>query len=71
MHGCAFSVLGMGGWPGWLFMAAVVVGLAFLFSRLWRQQGNFDRRDSVEILKRRLAAGEITSEEFERLMKYL
>lgn len=73
MPGCSFGVLSMGhGWPGWLALLLFMAVAAFLFGRAvdWRSRGR-DRRDSLAILKKRLAAGEITPEEFDRLQRYL
>ncbi|ATD81745.1 MULTISPECIES: SHOCT domain-containing protein [Desulfovibrio] len=70
MHTCYFqSFFGWGG--GWLgmFLTVIVLVLAVcLISRLLtRKRCNFDRRDSLNILKHRLASGEITQEEYEKL----
>jgi putative membrane protein len=65
--------MGGGGWPG-----MVLVFLLLVLAAVWacnllrsRRQSHGDRRDSLEILKRRLAAGEISLEEFENLKKVL
>jgi putative membrane protein len=56
-----------------IFLTALVAGCSIYFSfRLLRcRQNNFDRRDSLDILKRRLASGEITVEEFGKLKEVL
>ena len=52
-----------------MFLTVIVLVLAVcLISRLLtRKRYNFDRRDSLNILKHRLASGEITQEEYEKL----
>ena len=70
MHTCYFqSFFGWGGgWLGIVLTIAVFVMVAGLISRLLtKKQHNFDRRDSLNILKHRLASGEITPEEYEKL----
>jgi putative membrane protein len=53
----------------------IVVAIAFLASYLLCKRGkkpvNQDRLDSLEILKRKLALGEITLEEFDKLKQVL
>lgn len=75
MHGCGWNYLSGGGMAGWpLFFLAVALTFFALvhFTRTRRRNtGGRDRRDSLEILKRRLASGEITIEEFETLKRYL
>lgn len=73
MDGCSFSGLfGWHGWPGAVFLLLLVAGgaygMAWLIGIGKRQA---DRRDSLELLKRRLAAGEISLEEFKTLRQYL
>ncbi|MDR2392121.1 MAG: SHOCT domain-containing protein [Planctomycetota bacterium] len=53
---------------GLIFLFAAIYGV-FCLSDLKRRRG--DRRDSLDILRRRLAAGEITPEEFTTLKQYL
>ncbi|MEG6503120.1 MULTISPECIES: SHOCT domain-containing protein [unclassified Desulfovibrio] len=70
MHTCYFqSFFGWGGgWLGMLLTITVLVLAVWLVSRLLiRKRCNFDRRDSLNILKHRLASGEITQEEYEKL----
>ena len=71
MHGCAFErFLGMNGWVEILFCLAVAALIVYLGFRIYHiKKGNFDSRDSLAILKRRLAAGEISMEEFNNLKK--
>lgn len=73
MFGCSFSALL--GWHGWwsVFGVALVVAVV---AYLLVNHGNAKRRkadsnDSLSILKRRLAAGEITADEFNMLKQYL
>lgn len=59
------GALGMGGMHavGWIFWLAVVGVLLYLaFGRAGRQR----RETPLEVLQRRLAAGEITTEDYER-----
>lgn len=74
MRGCYFGhAFGWGGW--WMeiglliLVAALVVYVAI--GLINRKKCNFDRRDSLEILKRRLASGEITLEEYEKIKSVL
>ncbi len=70
MHSCTFlNFFGWGGgWLGIFLTIAAFVMVAGLISRLLtRKRHNFDRRDSLNILKHRLASGEITPEEYEKL----
>ena len=73
MFGCSFSVLL--GWPGWwgMFAAALVVAVAIclLMNHGKTKRRKADSDDSISILKRRLAAGEITADEFNMLKQYL
>ncbi len=51
-----------------LLAITVLLLVAYLISRLLtKKRYNFDRRDSLNILKHRLASGEITQEEYEKL----
>ena len=53
-----------------IFMILVVSLAAVFISRILPQQKkNMDRTDSLSILKRRLASGEISLEEYEKLKK--
>lgn len=61
-----------GGLPGSLLFLAVLGVAVYAAVRLFApKKSNRDRRDSLDILKRRLAAGEISIEEFENLKQYL
>ena len=80
MHGCFYgNIFGPGyglGWGGWwieiILTVLVIVGIAYLVFRIFsHQKNNFDRRDSLDILKRRLASGEISLDEFEKLKNVL
>ncbi len=52
-----------------LLLAAVFISCFIIRRRT--QSGNADRRDSLEILKKRLAAGEITIDEFNMIRQVL
>ena len=70
MHDCNYlNFFGWGGgWIGMLLAITVLVLAAyFIFRLMGRKPCNFDRRDTLNILKRRLASGEITQEEYEKL----
>ena len=72
MHTCNFmDYLGFGwggGWTGMLIAVAVLALAIYFIRRLFnRKPCNFDRRDTLNILKHRLASGEITQEEYEKL----
>ncbi|MDR2572877.1 MAG: hypothetical protein LBC94_00795 [Desulfovibrio sp.] len=74
MHGCYYG--NIFGWSAWwvemLVSALAVIFIACLIFRLpGRKRSNPDRRDSLNILKCRLASGEITLEEFEKLKEAL
>ena len=60
----------MTGWTmgleGWLWMSAWVVVLVAVVWLLVREPHRSDRDDALELLRGRLARGEITPEEFER-----
>ncbi len=74
MFGCfSDGFMGGGGWPGMLGMLLLLVLAGWLIYGLVnsRRQNHGDRRDSLEILKRRLASAEISLEEFENLKKVL
>ena len=62
---------GFGMGPGILVLAVILIAAYFLFVRKDGGGARDDRRDSLEILKRRLASGEISVEEFDTLRKYL
>ena len=70
MYGCDIgSVMGWGSGMTHLVFMILVVSLAAIFiSRMLPQQKrNMDSADSLSILKRRLASGEISLEEYEKL----
>lgn len=59
------------GLEGWLWMSAwalVLVGVVWLLVREPRRSG---RDDALELLRARLARGEITPDEFERALSLL
>lgn len=59
------------GIEAWLFMAAWVVVMAVLVWFLVREPHRSTRDEAVEILRTRLARGEITDEEFSRAVALL
>lgn len=63
-YGSGFSMGGMHGlwWIFWLVLIGVWV---FLASRRTGWRGDVDRETPGEVLRRRLASGEITSKEYE------
>ncbi|QGY41445.1 hypothetical protein GM415_15410 [Pseudodesulfovibrio cashew] len=65
---------GMGGF-GFIFNLLFIGLLAYLvykiIKRVSRSDGRQDRNDSLEILKRKYANGEINSEEFNRMREIL
>lgn len=70
MHACNYlNFFGWGGgWIGMLLAVTVLVlAIYCIFRFIGRKPCNFDRRDTLNILKRRLASGEITPEEYEKL----
>ena len=72
MYGCGIgSTMGWGSGMTQLIFMILVVSLAAVFiSRMFPQQKkNMDSTDSLSILKRRLASGEISLEEYEKLKK--
>ncbi len=72
MYGCGIgSIMGWGNGMTQLIFMILVVSLAAVFiSRILPQQKkNMDSTDSLSILKRRLASGEISLEEYEKLKK--
>ncbi len=61
-----------GGLPGLLLFLLVLGVAAYTAVRFFAPRvGIRDRRDSLDILKRRLASGEISVEDFEKLKRYL
>ncbi len=72
MYGCDIgSVMGWGSGMTNLIFMIIILFLAFVFiSRLMPQdKKNMDYTDSMSILKKRLASGEISLEEYEKLKK--
>ncbi len=70
MYGCDIgSVMGWGNGMTHLIFMILIVSLAAVFiSRIIPQQkNNMDSADSLSILKKRLASGEISLEEYEKL----
>lgn len=74
MYRCDFG--GIMGWGGGI--TNIIVAVLFLIvaiiiiNRLLPQhKKNADATDSIDILKRRLAAGEISLEDYEKLKKFI
>ncbi|NMC50543.1 MAG: hypothetical protein GYA47_14130 [Desulfovibrio sp.] len=74
------TFLGFGNARAWflgaLFWTAVVLGIGYVAFRISRKgpprdTARADREDALEILKRRLAEGKITLEEYEFMRKVL
>lgn len=68
MHWGNFSGMGYSGF-GWIFMvlfwAMVILGIVYLIKQLSGCSKTMDKKESAEdILKKRYAAGDITTEEF-------
>jgi uncharacterized membrane protein len=65
----------MGGWTigleGWLWMGAWAIVLVAVVWLLIREPRRPDREDPLELLRGRLARGEITPDEFERAVHLL
>jgi uncharacterized membrane protein len=59
------------GFEGWLWMGAWAVVLVLVVWLLVREPRDADRPDAVELLRGRLARGEITPDEFERALRLL
>lgn len=59
------------GLEGWLWMGAWAVVLVAVVWLLVREPHRSDRPDAVELLRGRLARGEITPDEFERALRLL
>jgi len=74
-----YGMMGNLGWFGMLVMLLiiilVIIGIVFLFRSLfsYSNRANFSSSNnrSIEILKERLAKGEITKEEYETIKKSL
>ena len=76
MHGCGWMVggwgWGMGGMlAGIILLILAAAAIAVFMRASGRKSGDHDRRDSLDILKRRLASGDISIEEFEQLKRHL
>lgn len=74
MRGCFLGhAFGWGGWQIELVCMVLVVGLVLYVAHrlMHRKKYDSDRRDSLEILKQRLASGEISLEEYEKIRKVL
>ena len=72
MYGCDIgSVMGWGNGMTNLIFIILIVSLAVVFigRSMPQQKSNMDTADSISILKKRLASGEITLEEYEKLKK--
>ena len=72
MYGCGIeNIMGWGNGMTHLIFMILIVSLAAVFiSRMLPQQKrNMDSTDSLSILNRRLASGEISLEEYEKLKK--
>ena len=72
MYGCDIgSVMGWGNGMTHLIFMILIISLvvAFISKMFPLQRKNMDYTDSMAILKRRLASGEITLEEYEKLKK--
>jgi len=74
MHG--FGNFGFGMGFGWIFMiifwGMVIYLIVALFNKNRRDSTDSDKKETLEeILKKRLARGEISEEDFERLKKRL
>jgi uncharacterized membrane protein len=65
----------MTGWTmgieGWLWMSAWALVLLVVVWLLVREPRRSDRDDTLELLRGRLARGEITPDEFERTLRLL
>ena len=70
MYGCDIgSVMGWGNGMTHLIFMIISLAVAFISRIFPSQRRNMDYTDSMAILKRRLASGEITLEEYEKLKK--
>jgi len=59
----------MGWWPI-LFWLLIIGGLSYLFW-VYTKRGSYTRDDPIEVARRRLASGEITEEEYDRIVRRL
>ena len=59
------------GFEGWLWMGAWILVLGVLVWCLVREPRRTEHEDALEILRARLARGEITSDEFEHARQLL
>jgi len=73
MHGYGMMGYGIGHmWINWLFQILILVVFFMVIWWLFRSSGSFGFKSgesATDILKKRFAAGEIDSKEFERLKK--
>jgi uncharacterized membrane protein len=59
------------GLEGWLLMSVWALVLVVVVWLLVREPRRSDRDDTLELLRGRLARGEITADEFERTLRLL
>ncbi len=82
MWGCNYSGAGLGHWffdggiIGFSLTALIIILLAALVLKIIRgpqqkKSQNFDRLDSLKILKNRFAKGEITEQEYKKIKEVL
>lgn len=73
MAGCSLAALtNWNGVPGILTFVVLLSAAVYICLRLGdARKRSMDRKDSLAILQRRLAAGDITPEEFVNLKQYL
>jgi len=53
----------------WILLVAVAVALIYYIFARNKNNPDFSKEDSMEILKKRYARGEISKEEFDRIKK--
>jgi putative membrane protein len=74
MYGCDIgSIMGWGNGLTHMFFWLIAISLAVIFLARYLPQNkrSADSFDSLEILKKRLASGEITLDEYEKLKKVI
>lgn len=59
------------GFNGYMIFGQLIFFLIMIFIFVWLLREKRPSEDNTEILKRRLAKGEITEKEYDRLMKKL
>lgn len=72
MYWCDFgNIMGWGNGVSHMIFWILIIGFALMFISRWipQQKRNSDAADSMDILKRRLASGEISFDEYEKLKK--